>query len=127
MRDALYDIIAGKIVKRIKHDLFHGGQDLTEQFIEELKRCRYIPTTVDKVHCQPGERVPAFYIDNKTAFFGWIFWEQFTSIKLRKLWGSVLKSKKGDWDIQIPVTRQTTIYANEALKLEMDIDRPPEF
>ena len=86
-----------------------------------------MPTTVERVDVRPGERVPAFYIDNTVAYFGWVFWEQFTSWKIRKLWGSVIKNERGDWDIQIPPTRITVIYANESLKLEMDIDHPPEF
>ena len=127
LREALAAIIEGRIVKRIRHELKYEGVDVSPIFIEELKRHRYTPTTVDKVSVQPGERVPAFYVENSIAYFGWVFWEQFTSWKLRKLWGSVLKNKKGDWDIQIPATRGRTIYANESLKLEMDIDHPPEF
>jgi|ERR1043166_701408 hypothetical protein len=127
IRDAFRSIIEGKIVKRVKHELVHEGKDLTVLFIEELKTKNYQPSTVGKVNANPGERVPAFYLDGATAYFGWVFWEQFTSWKLRKLWGSVIKNEKGDWDIQIPATRSTTIYANESLKLEMDIDHPPEF
>ena len=127
LRDALAAIIEGKIVKRIKHDLSHEGKDLTSAFIEELQKHGYQPTIVEHVNIQPGERVPAFYIDNGVAYFGWVFWEQFTSWKIRKLWGSVIKNKRGDWDIQIPAARKTTIYANKSLKLEMDIDHPPEF
>ena len=82
---------------------------------------------MEKINVQPGERVPAFLIEQRIAYFGWVFWEQFTSWKMRKLWGSVLKNRLGDWDIQIPASRPTVIYANESLKLEMDIDHPPEF
>ena len=127
VRDALRDIIEGKNVKRVKHELTYEGDDFTQLFIEELERSAYHPTTVEAVPAEPGERVPAFFIENSVAYFGWIFWEQFTSWKIRKLWGSVIKNTKGDWDIQIPVTRTTIIYANASLKLEMDIDHPPEF
>ena len=127
LRTALASIVEGKIVKRIKHELVYEGRDVTSLFLKELQTSGYIPTTVEKVNAQQGERVPAFFIQEKTAYFGWVFWEQFTSWKLRKLWGSVLKNSKGDWEIQIPTTRPTIIYANESLKLEMDIDHPPEF
>lgn len=124
IREALRSIIEGRIVKRIKHDLHHEGKDLQPLFLEELEQSGYHATTVDKVNAEPGERVPAFYIDNGIAYFGWVFWEQFTSWKMRKLWGSVIKNRRGDWDVQIPPTRSTIIYANETLKLEMDIDHP---
>ena len=127
IHDALRDIIEGKNVKRIKHELVYDGKDLTQEFTDELQRYGYIPTTVERVNAQPGERVPAFYIEGNIAYFGWVFWEQFTSWKIRKLWGSIIKNSRGDWDIQIPSSRRTIIYANESLKLEMDIDHPPEF
>ncbi len=127
VREALHDIIEGKSVKRSKHSLVYEEQDLTPLFVEQLKTCGYHPSTVAQADAKPGERIPAFYIEGTTAYFGWVFWEQFTSWKLRKLWGSVIKNALGDWDIQIPETRSTIIYANEACKLEMDIDHPPEF
>ena len=127
VRDAFRDIIEGRNVKRIKHELTYDGEDLTQEFLDELQRQGYLPLTVERVDVQPGERVPAFYIDGGIAYFGWVFWEQFTSWKIRKLWGSTIKNRRGDWEIQIPATRGTTIFANELLKLEMDIDHPPEF
>lgn len=80
--------------------------------------------TVGDVDVQPGERVPAFYIKSSTAYFGWIFWEKFSDLKLRKLWGSVVRNAKGDWAIQIPAGRGTKIHAGLSLKIEMDIENP---
>jgi len=126
IRDALREIIEGRIVKRARHSLLHDGLDLTPVFVRELENLGYLPTTVGKVDVDPGERVPAFVLEDGVALFGWVFWEQFTSWKIRKLWGSVVRNAKGDWDTQIPETRPTTIYANEKLRIEMDIDHPPE-
>ncbi len=127
LREALASIIDGNDVKRVRHDLYYEGKDMTALFIGELQRKNYVPMTVDQVSVQPGERVPAFFIKESTAYFGWVFWEQFTSWKIRKLWGSVTKNQRGDWDIQISPARKDIIYANELLKIEMDIDHPPEF
>lgn len=127
VREALSDIVTGTGVKRSKHELSHAGEDLTALFISELRREGYMPSTVADVPVGPGERVPAFYIEGTTAWFGWVFWERFTSRKSRKLWGSAVKNKRGDWQIQIPPAGNTVIYANNTQKFEMDIDRPSGF
>jgi hypothetical protein len=82
---------------------------------------------VQNVELRPGERVPAFYIDNGTAYFGWVFWEKFSQLKLRKLFGSVVRNRKSDWAVQISDKRRSVIYANPDLKSEMDIDNPSGF
>jgi hypothetical protein len=123
---AFEDIITGKGVHRSKHELTLERKDVTYQFLAALKRHGYLPTTVADVEVQPGERVPAFFIKESTAYFGWVFWEKFTQWKLRKLWGSVVRNQKGDWAIQIPSNKATTIYANSSLKIEMDIEHPGE-
>jgi hypothetical protein len=127
VREALDAIVAGDAVKRSRHDLLFEGADLTPLLLEVLAARGYVPLTVDAVEVFPGERVPAFFVRETTAFFGWVFWEQFTSWKIRKLWGSVVKNRRGDWDLQIPAGSPVTVYANPALKIEMDIDHPPSF
>ena len=127
LREVLKDIIEGRIVKRAKHDLVWETRDVTFQFIDVLTEQGYVSTIVQNVAIQPGERVPAFYIDGTTAYFGWVFWEKFSQLKLRKLFGSVVRNAKGDWAVQIPPGRKTIVHANMALKSEMDIDNPSGF
>ena len=125
--DAVFDdIITGTGVHRSKHELTLDGKDVTFQFVAALKRHGYFPATVGEVEVQPGERVPAFFIKESTAYFGWVFWEKFTQWKLRKLWGSTVRNAKGDWAIQIPPNKPTAIYANDDFKIEMDIEHPGE-
>lgn len=120
--DAFSDFIIGKSARRSKLLLVYDGTDVTRQFVETLTKHSYIETTVGAIEIEPGERVPAFYIESSTAYFGWVFWEKFTEKKMRKLWGSVIRNQKGDWAIQIPPSRNIHIYANQELKIEMDID-----
>ena len=122
--EAFHDFITGSGVERAKLDLTLNRRDLTSNFVAELEQHRFLPTTVGSVAVQPGERIPAFFVQDGTAYFGWVFWEKFTEKKLRKLWGSVVRNKKGDWAIQIPPTKPTLIYANASMKLEMDIEHP---
>jgi len=126
LRDAFREIIDGKTVKRSKHELVFGGIDVTNVFVEEMDKKNFLPSTVENVPCDQGERVPAFYVEESQAYFGWIFWEKFTEGKLRKLFGSEIRNEKGDWTIQIPAGSRKTVYANAALTAEMDIDHPFE-
>lgn len=127
LREVLKDVIEGRIVKRAKHDLVWESRDVTLQFIDLLVEQGYASTIVQNVTVQPGERVPAFYIDGTTAYFGWVFWEKFSQLRLRKLFGSIVRNSKGDWAVQIPEKRRSVIYANINLKSEMDIESPSGF
>lgn len=122
--EAFHDFITGTGAERTRLDLTLNGQDLTSQFLIELQHLRFLPMSVGDIDVKPGERVPAFLVQDRTAYFGWVFWEKFTEKKQRKLWGSVVRNKKGDWAIQIPPTKPTVLYANSAEKYTMDIEHP---
>lgn len=126
LRDVLKDIVEGKNVKRSKHELVYDGNTVSELFIDVLSRCNYLPATVGDVEIEPGYRVPAFYLEDHIAYFGWVFWEKFTELRLRKLFGTVVRNTKGDWLIQIPPNSPKIIYVNRSTVFEMDIDRPFE-
>ena len=70
VREAVRPIIEGRQVKRIRHELSFDGKDPTGIFIEELTGLGYHPTTVGEVQVEPGEWVPAFYLDSGVAYFG---------------------------------------------------------
>ena len=126
LRSVFADIIGGKTVKRSVHELRWGSKDVTLAFADALVRHGYRQTTVAGVAVNPGERVPAFILENGTAYFGWVFWEKFTTLRLRQLFGSVARNRKGDWAIQVAANHRAVIYACEAEKTEMDIDHPGE-
>lgn len=126
LRNAFKEIIDGKTVKRSKHELIFGGVDVSNVFVDEMDKRNYLPATVDDIQCEQGRRVPAFHIEESFAYFGWVFWERFSERQVRKLFGSVVRTEKGDWAIQIPSGSRKVVYANTALKLEMDIDHPFE-
>jgi hypothetical protein len=127
LRDAFSEIIRGAHVKREVHELVYEGSDLTSVFVDELAIHGYLPLLLEELQVSPGERIPAFVIQGRTAYFGWVFWEQFTSWKLRKLFGSVVRNARGDWRIQVPDGSRSIVYAHPGLKIEMDIDHPGEW
>lgn len=127
LQEVLRDIIDGKIVKRSRHELKWDTRDVSLEFIEALDAAGYKQILVQDVDAQPGERVPAFFLENGVAYFGWVFWEKFSQLKLRKLFGSVVRNAKGDWAVQISEKRRSVVYANPGLKSEMDIENPSGF
>lgn len=125
--ESLRDLAAGRGVKRAQHDLTVEGYDYSNDFIHILNELGYTPTTVADAPVEPGERIPAFYIKDSVAYFGWIFYEKFTGRTMRKLWGSVVRNRKGDWAIQLSPKKNVTVYANVKHKTEMDINRPTDW
>jgi hypothetical protein len=124
LRDALREIIDGKTVERSKHELAVGGIDISNVFIEEMDKKNYLPAVVGDVTCSEGKSVPAFYIEERQAYFGWVYWERLTEGRPRKLFGSVVRTEKGERSIQIPDGNKKIVYANVSLTKEMNIVPP---
>jgi len=119
--EILDDIILGRGVKRIVHDLEYDGNIFTDLFIQRLRLYKYRPMRVGDVPIETGYRVPAFLIDGKTAIFGYVFWEVFSDTRKRKLWGSVVRNEKGDWKYTLNGSSSQTVFVNLAALEEIDI------
>ena len=124
LREALREIVAGRNVKRARHDLHWEGGDISPLFREILVEEGFEPSTVADLHVEPGERIPAFHIEKGVAFFGWVFREKFTEQRQRKLFGSVVRNGKGDWMIQISARNETVVFADPRMTSTMDTDNP---
>ena len=127
VREALQEIIDGKIVHRGKHELVWEGKNVVRKFTALLIASGYQSMTVREIDISPGERVPGFILRGTTAYFGWVFWEKFTPRQIRKLWGSVIRNEKGDWAIQIPPGNPEPVFVNGKQKMQMDIEKPAQF
>lgn len=120
IEETLEDVISGKFnVPKI--ELLYEGKDLVEIFVKKLIDLNFQPKKVNEVNVEIGFRVPAFYIKNKTAYFGWVFWEIFTETKKRKLFGSAIKNQRGDWEIEITDKSDEVIFVNESKNIEIDL------
>jgi len=120
---AFDEIIEGRFVNRNVHDLNYEESDLTNIFVSQLKRHGFVEKRVGEIDLQFEERVPAFAIRNGKAYFGWVFIERFTEKKSRKLFGSVVRNKRGDWLIQISQNSSEQVYVNLSYKTEMEGER----
>jgi hypothetical protein len=120
IEETLEDVISGKFnVPKI--ELLYEGKDLVEIFVKKLIDLNFQPKKVNEVNVEIGFRVPAFYIKDKTAYFGWVFWEIFTEMKKRKLFGSAIKNQRGDWEIEITDKSDEVIFVNESKSIEIDL------
>ena len=106
------EIITGKNVKRIFHELEYNNVDYTELFVERLKLHKYLVTTISEIKVEPGFRIPGFLLRNKSAIFGYVGWEIFTAKSKRLLWGSLIQNIKGDWKYTVSDKSKTKIWVN---------------
>jgi len=118
---ALDDLILGRGVKRGRHELPIAAFPL---FRERLVACGFAPTVVAAVEIAVGVRVPAWLLRPPLADFGTVFWEVFTPTKRRKLYGSEVRNRKGDWEVQLSPGSEVTIWVNDTLAESYDASRP---
>ena len=117
----LDDLILGRGVRRGRHELPPAAFPFLR---ERLAACGFVPTVVAAVQIEVGVRVPAWLLRPPLADFGTVFWEIFTPGKRRKLFGSEVRNRKGDWDIQLSPGSEATIWVNRSLAERYDASRP---
>ena len=118
---ALDDLILGRGVRRGRHEL---PPHLVAVFRDRLVSLGFQETTVGKIEIEVGTRVPAWLVRGAVADFGTVFWEVFTPRAKRKLFGSDLRSRKGDWEVQLYPTHTETLYAALSNPEIYDASRP---
>jgi hypothetical protein len=118
---ALDDLILGCGVKRGRHQLPPEALDL---FRERLAANGFRLLGVGEIQIQVGERLPAWILRGNVADFGTVFWEVFTPLAKRKLFGSEVRNRKGDWEIQLYPASKEKVWANPALVETYDASRP---
>lgn len=119
--EILDDIILGRGVKRTIHDLQYDEKVYTQLFIERLQLFKFRPVAVKNIQIEVGKRSPAFYLKEKNAIFGYIFWEVFSDKHKRKIWGSVVRNEKGDWKYILPGNSSEAVFINLNKQEEIDI------
>lgn len=117
----LDDLILGNGVKRGRHEV---PPELAGLFCRRLAALGFVPLTVSEVEIEVGTRVPAWLLRPPLADFGTVFWEVFTQRFKRKLFGSEVRNRKGDWEIQLYPTSKDVLYANPTLAEQYDASRP---
>ncbi|HYB53635.1 MAG TPA: hypothetical protein VEG84_07205, partial [Thermoanaerobaculia bacterium] len=69
---ALDDLILGRGVARGRHQMRLRGRSVRAEFEGRLAANGFHPMTVREAKIEAGERLPAFYLHDDTADFGYI-------------------------------------------------------
>ena len=116
------DIILGRGIKRTVHELRYEGRDYRQLFLRRLEANGFRERALRDVAVETGWRIPGFWLDGEgRAWFGHLFWEVFSYARKRKIWGSVKRNRKGDWQIILPGNSGQKVFLNPGLKQEVDI------
>ena len=120
---ALDDLILGRGVARGRHELRLRGKLVAREFEERLLANGFSPMTVREVEIAPGERVPAFYLHDDVAEFGYVRWEIFTPRSRRKLFQSEHRRPDNlEWAVQLNLSSPEKVWASPERKETHDVD-----
>jgi len=120
---ALDDLILGRGVARGRHSLLHRGRTVRAGFEERLLANRFRPMTVREAPIAAGERIPAFYLHDDVADFGYVRWEIFTPKSRRKLFASEYRRPDNDeWAVQLNLASLEKVWASVERKEEHDVE-----
>lgn len=120
---ALDDLILGRGVARGRHSLLHKGRLVRQEFEERLRANGFRSMTVREAEIEAGERIPAFYLHDDTADFGYFRWEIFTPRSRRKLFASEHRRPDNqEWAVQLNLSSPETAWASPERKERHDVD-----
>lgn len=123
LETALDDLILGRGVARGRHSLRHGGRLVKDEFQERLRRNGFREMTVREADITAGEKIPAFFLHDEIADFGYIRWEIFTPKSRRKLFASEYRRPDNqEWAVQINLASPQKVWASPERKERHDVE-----
>jgi hypothetical protein len=79
--------------------------------------------TVREAPIEAGEKIPAFYIHDDVADFGWFRWEIFTPKSRRKLFASERRrADNSEWAVQLNLSSAETAWGSTERRERHDVE-----
>ncbi|MEP6995960.1 MAG: hypothetical protein ABI968_15670 [Acidobacteriota bacterium] len=123
LSDALDDLILGRGVARGHHSLRHQGRLVRSELEERLRENGFVPMTVREAPIEAGERIPAFYLHEDAADFGYLRWEIFTPRSRRKLFASERRrADNQEWAVQWNLSSPEKVWASPERREKHDVE-----
>ncbi|MEO8432181.1 MAG: hypothetical protein ABI592_11780 [Acidobacteriota bacterium] len=120
---ALDDLILGRGVARGRHSMRYQGRLVRKELEERLAANSFREMTVRDAPIEAGQKLPAFYLHDETADFGWIRWEIFTPRSRRKLFASEHRRPDNDeWAVQLNLASPELVWSSPERRENHDVD-----
>jgi hypothetical protein len=106
------DFILGRNVKRTMHHLRYGEYLMSQPFVDRLRMFQYRPMSLKSVKVEMGKRIPAFYLKEDYAIFGYVFQSARSKAKMQTVFGSVEKDEKCRSKYILNGNQETVVFIN---------------
>lgn len=106
------DFILGKNIKRTKHHLLYDGYLMLKPFIDRLCTYKYQPVQLKSIQVEMGKRIPAFYLKEDYAIFGYVFLATDSGDNTQTIFGSAERDEKGQSKYIVRGTQDTIVFVN---------------
>ena len=101
----------------------HRDRLVRAELEERLMANGFRPMTVREAPIEAGEKIPAFYLHDETADFGYIRWEIFTPKSRRKLFASEYRRPDNqEWAVQLSLASLEKVWACAERKERHDVE-----
>jgi hypothetical protein len=93
------------------------------EFKNRLETNGFRLLTVREAPIEAGEKIPAFYLHDEIADFGYVRWEIFTPRSRRKLYASEYRRPDNqEWAVQLPLGSPEKVWASAERKERHDVE-----
>jgi hypothetical protein len=106
------DFILGRNIKRTMHHLRYDDYLMAKPFIDRLRTYKYQPIKLKSIKIEMGKRIPAFYLKEDYAMFGYVFLATDSGDNEQTIFGSAERDEKGQSKYIIRGNRETVVFVN---------------
>ncbi len=106
------DFILGRNIKRTMHHLRYDDYLMAKPFIDRLRTYKYQPMQLRSIQIEPGKRIPAFYLKEDYAIFGYVFLTSDSEDHVQTTFGSTEKDEKGQSKYIVYGNQEPIVFVN---------------
>ena len=110
--DIFDDFILGRNIKQTMQNLRYDDYLMSQSFIDRLRMYKYQPMLLQTIQVEMGKRIPAFYLKEDYAIFGYVFWAIESGDNAQPIFGSAEKDEKDHSKYTVRGKKNTVVFVN---------------